>query len=277
VARIVPGYFETMGIRVVGGRAFTAADKADTKDVAIVNEALARQMGGGNPIGRQIWAPAADGAERAYEIVGLAADAKVQNFLADPEPVVYLAYPQQAYRPGNALVISTVIDPADAAPRVTRWLRDFEPHLAIVNVLPYTEVARGFTYPQRMNAELFSALALLGLALAAAGIFSVMSLMVTQRTREIGVRMAIGARRADIRRLVLGRSLLPVGLGLAVGVAASAAATGVTRSLLVGVEPTDPVTFAAGTTVLLAAALLASYLPARRAATVDPIVALRQD
>jgi len=277
VSRVVPGFFETMGIRVVRGRAFTVADRAGSKNVAIVNEALARQMGGGNPVGRQIWAPAADGADEAYEIVGLVADARVQNFLADPEPVVYFAYPQQGYTPGNALVIATRIDPADAVPRVTRWLRDYEPHLAIVNVLPYTEVARGFTYPQRMNAELFSALALLGLALAAAGIFSVLSLMVTERTREIGVRMAIGARRADIRRLVLGRSLVPVGLGLVVGVAAAAAATGVTRSLLVGVEPTDPVTFAAGTLVLVAAALLASYLPARRATSVDPIVALRQD
>jgi len=277
VSRVVPGFFETMGIRVVRGRAFTVADRAGTKNVAIVNEALARQMGGGDPVGRQIWAPAADGTEQAYEIVGLVADARVQNFLADPEPVVYFAYPQQGYTPGNALVIATRIDPADAVPRVTRWLRDYEPHLAIVNVLPYTEVARGFTYAQRMNAELFSALALLGLALAAAGIFSVMSLMVTQRTREIGIRMAIGARRADIRRLVVGRSLAPVGLGIAAGVAASTAATGLTRSLLVGVEPTDPLTFAAGTLVLVAAALLASYLPARRATSVDPIVALRQD
>jgi len=278
ISKVIPGFFDTLEIRVLRGRTFTAADTAGTRDVAIVNATLARRyLGDGDPIGRRIWWPSGDGTERAFEIVGVVADAKVQDFLADPEPTVYFAYPQHSYTPGNAVVVSARIDPADAAPRMYRWLRDYEPHLAIVNVVPYAEVARGFTYAQRMNAELFSALALLGLVLAAAGIFSVMSLMVTQRTREIGIRMAVGAGRADIRRLVIGRTLVPVGLGMVAGVAASAAATGVMRSLLIGVEPTDPVTFAAGTLVLLVAALAAAYVPARRAATVDPIVALRHD
>jgi ABC-type antimicrobial peptide transport system permease subunit len=149
--------------------------------------------------------------------------------------------------------------------------------LAIVNVLTYNEIVRGFLYTQRMNAELFAALAVLGLALAAVGIFSVMSLAVSRRTREIGIRMAIGAQRANINRMMLGRALIPVLLGLALGLIGSLAATGLVQSLLYGVEPTDPVTLLAGGAVLVIAALSAAYLPARRATMIDPVSALRRE
>ncbi|KPK78231.1 MAG: hypothetical protein AMS25_16420, partial [Gemmatimonas sp. SM23_52] len=121
------------------------------------------------------------------------------------------------------------------------------------------------------------ALAFLGLALATVGIFSVMSLAVSRRTREIGIRMSVGAERGDISRLVIGQALAPVVLGLGVGLAVSFAVTGLVRSLLYGVEPTDPLALVAGTGVLLVAALSAAYLPARRAATVDPVTALRHE
>jgi ABC-type antimicrobial peptide transport system permease subunit len=160
-------------------------------------------------------------------------------------------------------------------PQLYRWLREYEPHIAIVNVLPYSEVVRGFLYTQRMNAEMFSALAFLGLVLAAVGIFSVLSLTVSRRTREIGIRMAMGARRGRIARMVVGRALGMVGLGLVVGLSASFAVSGLVRSLLRGVEPTDPLSIAAGVAVLLAAASLAAYLPALRATTVEPVTALR--
>jgi ABC-type antimicrobial peptide transport system permease subunit len=128
-----------------------------------------------------------------------------------------------------------------------------------------------------MNAELFSALAFLGLALAAVGIFSVVSLAVSRRTREIGIRTAIGARRGDLRRMIIARAMTPVTLGLAAGLAASFAASGLVRSLLFGVQPHDPLALAAGAGLLLLVALSAAYLPARRATRVDPVTALRQE
>jgi putative ABC transport system permease protein len=179
--------------------------------------------------------------------------------------------------PGNTLAIATVVDPEAALPLIERLLRDFDPDLAIYNVLPYRDIVRGALYSQRMNAELFSVVALLGLALAAAGIFSVMNLAVTRRTREIGIRMAIGAHRTDIARLVIGKALTPVALGLAGGLLATLAMTRLVRSLLHGVQATDPLSFTTATGVLVAAALLAAYLPARRAAAVDPLTSLRSE
>jgi putative ABC transport system permease protein len=227
-------------------------------------------------LGRLLWWPDTSGAkDRAYEIVGVVNDARVSDFLTEPGPSVYFANPQQAYASGSALTIATTIDPAAAVPRLYQWLRNFESHIAIVNIVPYTEVVRGFTYAQRMNAQMFSALALLGLILAVVGIFSVMSLAVTQRTREIGVRMAIGARRADIRGMVVRRVVAPVLLGLAAGLAISWALAGLVKSLLFGVAATDPLSIAAAAVIFLVVALLAALLPAQRAASVDPMRSLR--
>ncbi len=278
-SKVIPGFFEALGIDVLRGRGFTAGDTVGAPDVALVNESLAQRFFPGDvPLGRRIWWPGrGDAADRMFEIVGVVRDTKTQDFLAEPEPTVYFSYPQHGYPTGSALLVSTAGDPAAAVPVLHRWLRDFEPHLAIVNVVPYTEVVRGFLYTQRMNAEMFSALALLGLGLAAIGIFGVMSLAVSRRTREIGIRMAIGAQRGDVGRLIIRRALVPVVLGLSVGLAASFAATGLVRGLLYGVEPNDPLTLAAGTAVLVVAALTAAYLPARRAATVDPMTALRSE
>ncbi|UCF21325.1 MAG: ABC transporter permease, partial [Gemmatimonadota bacterium] len=278
-SKVIPGFFDALGIEVLRGRGFQAGDTIGAPEVAVVNERLAQRFFPGElPLGRRIWWPGRAGAaDRQFEIVGVVRDTKTQDFLADPEPTVYFSYPQHGYPTGSALLVSTAGDPAAAVPVLHRWLRDFEPHLAIVNVVPYTEVVRGFLYTQRMNAEMFSALALLGLGLAAVGIFGVMSLAVSRRTREIGVRMAIGAQRGDIGRLIVSRAMVPVTLGLGVGLAASIAATGLVRGLLYGVEPNDPLTLAAGTGVLVLAALSAAYLPARRAATVDPMTALRSE
>jgi predicted permease len=276
---LIPGFFEALEIDVVQGRSFAAGDTTGARDVAMINEALAsRYFQSVEPVGRRIWRPRGnDQEDRAYEIIGVVSDTKTRDFFADPEPTVYFSYPQHAYPTGSALMVATRSDPASLVPQLNRWLRDFEPHLAIVNVVPYNEVVAGFLYTQRMNAEMFSVLAILALSLAAVGIFSVMSLAVSRRTREIGIRMSIGAERLDIGRLVVKRALSPVVLGLVVGLAVSFAMTGLVRSLLFGVEPTDPVSLAAGAGVLVLAALSAAYLPARRAATVDPVEALRAE
>jgi len=276
---VVPGFFDALGIDVLRGRAFTDRDEAGAPEVAVVNEALARRyFGDDEAVGHHIWQPGSDGApERPVEIVGVVADTRTRDLLTPPEPTVYFSYPQRGYPSGSALIVSVTGDPALAAPRIRRWLRDYEPHLAILNVLPYTQLVRGVLFSQRMNAEMFSGLAALGLALAVAGVFGVVALAVRRRTREIGVRMAIGARGPQIVRAIVRRALLPVGLGVGGGLAVALALAGLVRSLLFGVEPADPVALGGGIAVLLVAAVLASWLPARRAARVDPSQTLRHE
>ncbi|MGB5173731.1 MAG: ADOP family duplicated permease [Thermoanaerobaculia bacterium] len=278
-SKVVPGFFDTLQVEVLGGRSFLDTDTADAPDVAVINEELARRFfAGREAVGGRLWQPDPETeTEREFEIVGVVRNAKPEDFIAEPPAVVYFPYAQQRYPTGSALLVSTNLDPTSAVPILYQWLRDFEPFLAIVNVLPYSEVVQGFLYTQRMNAEMFSALAFLGLALAAIGIFSVVSLAVSRRRREIGVRMALGARRSDIGGLILHRALTPVILGLGLGLVVSLWVTRLVRGLLYGVEPADPVSLAGGAVVLVMAALLAAYFPTHRAATVDPVAALRNE
>jgi predicted permease len=276
-SKVIPGFFEALGIEVVRGRNFSPTDTTGAIDVAMINESLAaRFFATDEPVGRRVsWPSGGSGADREFEIIGVVRDTKTRDFFADPEPTVYFSYPQHGYPTGSALLVAVHGDPRESVGRLQRWLREYEPHLAIVNVIPYRDVVRGFLYTQRMNAELFTVLAVLGLGLAAVGVFSVMSLAVSRRTREIGIRMSIGAQRGDVGRMVVRRALTPVLIGLAIGLAASFAATGLVQSLLFGVEPTDPLSLAAGAGVLAVVAVLAAYLPARRATRVDPVAALR--
>jgi putative ABC transport system permease protein len=278
-SKVLPGFFEALGIEVLEGRSFVRLDTPDSRDVAIVNRKLAQRFfEGRNPVGRRLWWPDTEGGtNRRFEIVGVVSDTKTEDFFTEPPPTVYFSYPQHDYPTGSALIVSTINDPAASVPHLYRWLREYEPHLAIVNVVPYTDVVRGFLYTYRMNAEMFSVLAFVGLMLSSVGIFSVVNLMVSRRTREIGLRMAIGAEPGDIGRLIVGRAFVSVVLGLVLGLVVSLLLTALVRSLLFGVEPTDPLTFTVGTGILVAAALLAAYLPARRAASVDPIKALRHE
>ncbi len=275
---VLPGFFETLDIEMVAGRRFTTEDTAEVAGVAIVNEALARRFFEDAPaVGRRVWWPTEDAPDRTFRIVGVARDSKSRDFLAAPEPIVYFPKPQLRYRTGSTLLIATRGDPTSTVPDLYQWLRDFEPHLAIVNVIPYSEVVDGLLYTQRMNAELFSALAFLGLLMATVGLFSVMSLAASRRTREIAIRMAVGAKRWDIGRLMLGQALVPVAAGVGLGLGASLAMTGMVASLLYGIEPGDPITLLGGAALLVASALLAAYVPTRRAATLDPVIALRHD
>ena len=274
--RVFPGYFDSLGVELREGRPFRRVDGPEAPDVAVVNQTLARRFfGGASPLGRRITWP--EMGERSFEIVGVVADTKTEDFLAEPPPTVYFAYPQFDLGTTSALTISVPGDPHLAVPRLHRWLRDYESYLAIVNVVTYRDVVRGHLYSQRMNAEMFSAVAFLGLALSVVGIWSVVSLAVGRGKREIAVRMAVGARRVDISRLVLRRALGSVALGLGAGLALSYALAELVRGLLFGVEPTDPATLATGVGLLVLSTLAAAYLPARRAATTDPTVSLRQE
>jgi putative ABC transport system permease protein len=274
----IPGYFATLGMSVLRGRDFSDADSLGAPDVAVLNEAAAdRFFTDGKAVGRQLHQVADDGPGRTFEVVGVVNDARLRDYLSRPEPVVYFTNRQQHYASGRGIAVAVNIDPATAVPRLYQWLRAYESHVAIVNLIAYNDVVRGLTYVQRMNAQLFSALAVLGLILAAVGVFSVMSLSVSERTREIGVRLAVGARGGDIGRLVVARVLSSIVLGLAVGVGVSLALSELLRSLVFGVTTTDPVSIAGAGAVLLVSALLAAWLPARRAAAVDPIRSLKAE
>jgi predicted permease len=277
VAQVVPGFFEKVGIPLRQGRSFEPFDDVDAPLVVVLNETAARlYFEGENPVGRRVSQDRGEGEPPAsFEVVGVVGDARVTNLLGDPEPVVYLSYPQHYYTPGNALLLSVSVNPRAAANLLQQELRAVDPMLALVNALPYSEVVAGFTYPQRMNVELFTLLAMSGLILAAVGIFAVLSLAVGERTREIGIRLTIGAPKLDIVRAVAGRAALAVGLGTAAGLVLSVAASSLVQGLLMGVEAVDPPSMAVGTLVLLAAAALATWLPTLRALRVDAATSLR--
>jgi len=282
-----PGFSETVGLDLVRGRALPQWDTNDSARVVLVTEAFAaRFFPEGDPVGRMLWwsgsgpAPAVrnfGAEERSLEIVGVVRDSRTRNVLTEPEPLIYFAYLQHDWTPHNMVVVNTTIDPAVAAPRLERELRDFHAELTLVNTEPYDRLVSGFLSNERMNAELFTVVALIGLVLAAAGIYSVTNLAVTQRQGEIGIRMAVGAHRREIARLVITHSMGAVLLGLGIGLVCAFGVTRLVRGLLFGVGSTDPATFAVGVLVLLAAAMVAAYLPLRRAVRVDPTTLLRDD
>jgi putative ABC transport system permease protein len=278
VSRVHEGFFEKLGIEVVEGRAFAPFDSAGATPVAILNRPAAQQFfPEGSALAGRFWIGSGGGEEQLFEVAGVVGDVKVRDFLGPAEPAIYLHYAQQPYPSGSALLVTTQGSPEQSVPLLQRWLRDFEPHLAIVNAITYQDVVQGALYTQRMNAEMFSALAVLGLVLAGVGIFSVVSLSVGRRTREIGIRKAIGATKGEINRLVVRQALGPVLVGLVGGVAAALFVSRLMRSLLFGVEPSDPVGLVAGSMVLLLTATLAAYIPARRASGIDASRALKAD
>jgi putative ABC transport system permease protein len=264
-ARVAPGFFETMGMNLAEGRAFSLGDTLTARDVVVVNRAMAQRLfGEGTILGRQVWLPGGEEQEdRGFEVVGVVEDAKIQDFLADPEPVVYFSYPQHYWTPGNALLLSTHIDPRQAVPLLEAELRAVDPTLA--------------RYTQRMNAELFTLVATMGLVLAAAGLFAVLSLAVGRRIREIGIRLSLGANSTRIVGLVAQEVAGAVSLGVLVGLASSFVVGRMMQSMLFGVGPADPIAVTGGALVLLGVAALAGFLPTRRALVVDPARTLREE
>ena len=270
------GFFEKLGIELLGGRAFLPTDTDGAPPVAILNRpGVARLFPDGGAVGGTLWLPGGDGSDQAYEVVGVVGDVKVRNFLSPAEPTLFLPFAQQSYGSGAAIHVVTRGDPRNSVQLLQRWLRAYEPHLAIVNVIAYPDVVRGAIYSQRMNAEMFSALAVLGLILASVGIFGVVSLSVARRTREIGIRKALGASRGDIDTMVVARAMGPVVIGMGAGLAVALGGSRLLENLLFGVEPSDPVGYLGGSLVLLITAGVAAYLPTRRAARVEPLKALR--
>ncbi len=270
-----PGYFAALGIPLKG-REFTAADGEKSSRVAIISAALAEKFfPGQDPIGRSIVMRSFGDAEQT--IIGVAGDVKTFGLEQDAGFVFYGSTSQYTGWNPMTLVWRAEGDPLASVDTVRAALRSLDVAVPISDVASMETLIDRSLGPRRFNVYLLGAFAAVAMALAAIGLFGVMAYLVSQRTREIGVRLALGATRSEVFRLVLGRGVLLAGLGAAVGVAAAFFLTRVMESLLFAVSRTDPITFVAVPLGLLAIAALACWTPARRAMRVDPVVALRAE
>lgn len=285
--RVTPGFFNTIGDKIVMGRAISDLDNANTQLVAVINESFARRFfSKENPIGQHFGSVLEKNA-RMYEIVGVASDV---DFADGPEPMYFLPEaqstrfddPEMEEREVASHYLYNVLiwapgNPPDLGVLVKRTLASAEPNLLMHGVRSYSEVIHANLAQQNMTATLTWLFGAIGLVLGAVGLYGVTAYDVEQRTSEIGVRMALGADRGDVLRMVLGQGLRLAMAGVALGLVASFGITGLIRAQLYGVTPTDPFILSAVAILLIAVALFACWIPARRATRVDPIVALRKE
>jgi putative ABC transport system permease protein len=271
-----PDYFRTMGISITRGRGFTEQDKAGATPVVVVNETLARQhWPGQNPIGKRIRFYGPLDKAPWMEVVGVIADVK-HDLTIPVEPEYYLPHAQDPWT-GMVLVARTSVDPASLAGALRQQVWSIDKDQPVFDVRTMQEVKSGSVALYSFSSVMLGIFASVALVLAAIGIYGVMAFAVTQRTQEIGIRMALGARTADVLKLVVKHGMKLALLGIVIGLAGSWALTRFIEKLLVGVQPTDPLTFSVVSLCLLVAAFIACYLPARRATKVDPLVALRYE
>ncbi len=271
--RATPEFFRALSIPVIRGRAFTAEDREGAVRVAAINQTMARKhFLGEDPLGRRLSTNGQDW----YTIVGIVGDTRQEGVSREPYAQMYFPYAQGPRR-GMYVIVRTAGDPLAAIGTLRQTVKSLDPEIPLADIASARQLIDRSIAQPRVNAALLAVFAAVALALAAVGIYGVLSYAVAQRTREIGVRMALGARPADVLRLVVQQGMLPVVMGLGLGLVGALGATRVMRRLLFGVEPVDPVTFVAIAVVLTGVALLATVIPARRAARVDPMVALRTD
>jgi predicted permease len=272
---VTPGYFETMGIPIVEGRPFADTDAAKAQRVAVINQAMAKEFWPGeDPVGRKFKT-----GETAppIEVVGVARDSKYADLFANPTPYFYEPL-AQSYISIQTLQVRSPLPFEILAQEVEGQIHGLAPGLPVFDVQTMNQALDGGGfYTFRLGAYLAAALGLLGLILAAVGVYGVISYTASQRTHEIGIRMALGARPRHIWKIVFGRGLTIVGVGIAFGLTAALTLTRAMASFLYGVSPHDPSTYLSVTMLIAAVALLACYIPARRATKVDPMVALRYE
>ncbi|PYV43019.1 MAG: hypothetical protein DMG06_12190 [Acidobacteria bacterium] len=274
--RVGPHFFETMGIPLVLGRTFGSGDNSQAgPKVALVNQTLARRyFSGQNPIGRRL------GRENTLdtEIVGVVADAKYDELRREISPTVYLPY-LQVMGDGSAVCfeLRTAGNPASLIPAVRRTVEEVDVNLPLFGVTTQTEQIDQSLFQERWIARLSACFGLLALVLAWVGLYGVMSYAVARRTSEIGIRMALGAQPQDVLRLVVRQGMAVTLVGIVIGLGGAMVATRLLASFLFGVRATDPMTFLGAALLMAAVAFLASYIPARRATKVDPMVALRYE
>jgi len=270
-AIISPRYFSTLRLPLVAGRDFTEADDSNSSKVAIVNETFARRFWPGkDPIGRQF---RTGGVSRT--IVGVAKAGKYNQLNESPWCFFYLPYLQEVPDLDLSLCVRTSGDPSAFSGMMRQAIHEIDPGVELLRPVPLSAHSGMVLFPQRMASSLLLLLGSVALMLAAMGVYAVLAYAVGQRTQEFGVRIAMGASSSDVLRLVIGRGMLLAAVGAAVGIAVSLGATRLMSGFLYGVSPVDPVTLVGVPLVLGLVALLACYLPARRATKVDPIVVLR--
>jgi putative ABC transport system permease protein len=271
-----PTYFDTLGIRVIRGRVFDDHDRVGQPKVVVINETAARAFWGNtDAVGKRIGV-GQGGFSDGAEVVGVVADVRYGAVETSVKPDVYLPLLQSA-RSSGLIFVRSHVPPDRLIPSLRQQVRDLDADLPLVDIKTMDDRFGDATWRTRMSAWLLGVYAALALVLAAVGIYGVLSQGVEQRAREIGVRMAVGASRADIFRLILGRALIFAAAGVALGIALALPAMRLLTALLYQVRPGDPIVLATLAAVLLVVALVASYLPARRATRVDPMTALRAE
>jgi predicted permease len=272
------GYFHVLGIPLLRGRLFEARDGMDAPHVAVISQALARaRWPDRDPLGRTIEFGNMDGDPRPLTVVGVVGDVREDSLEAPPRPTVYVSYRQRPVKTASVDVVMGVkTDPAAVLAVARSVVRGLDPGVP-PSLSTFNRVFAASLQIRRFNLILIGVFAGTALLLALLGIYGVMGYVVARRTHEVGIRMALGARAGDVLILVLRQSLWAAAGGVAIGAVGAAALTRTMRSLLFGVSVTDPLTFAAVALLLAAAAFVASYLPARRATRVDPLVALRSE
>ena len=271
---VTPTYFQAMGIPLLKGRLLNERDVKESR-VLLINDTLAkRYFPNVDPVGKQIeisW----DGSG-PDEIVGIVGDIREGALNKEPEPAIYWSHPREPYS-GMALVVRTSGDASRVAGAVQKEIRAIDPEQPIADVRTMEQVVAKSIARPRFNTLLLSIFAAVALVLASVGLYGVMNYSATQRTHEVGIRMALGATRADIMKLVVGNGMLLTMIGIAIGVVASIGLTRVMQSFLFGVGATDLVTFVGVSALLIFVALVANYIPARKATRVNPVIALRYE
>jgi predicted permease len=270
---VTPGYFRTVGLPMVGGRDLAESDRANAGPVAVINEVMAQRMfAGRSPIGERFllqWPPA-----KIVEVVGVVRDGRFRNYRSPMEPTVYVPLAQR-YQPVMTLEVRTAANAGPMLPAIRRELAAIDKTVPLTRTRTVKAHFDAALARERLTASLLSVAGGLALLLAAVGLYGILSYMVAVRTRELGIRMALGAPPSRIVRVVLARLLVLVAIGLAAGTIGARILAPLGRRLLFGVEPTDPFSVVTAAVILIVTAALALWLPARRASRIDPVIALR--
>ena len=279
VTRIIsPGYFDTMSIPLLKGRALTDQDTDDSPNVVVVSENMARRYWPGEEaVGKRIAVGKVKSPEDWIQVVGVVKDVRQFELNADPKPQMYLTHRQYGFFDAQDLVVKTDVDPASLASAVRKAVGEIDKDQPVSNIRTMETILADSIARQRFSMLLLAIFASVALVLAAVGIYGVMSYSVAQRTHEIGIRMALGAQTSAVLKLALGYGFKLVLAGIAIGFIAALVLTRVMSTLLFGVTATDPTTFALISLLLIGVAAIASYIPARRATRVNPIIALRYE
>ena len=272
VGDVDASYFDVLKIPLIEGRGFADSDDERAPRVAVINQAFARRFWPAGALGRTFHR-----GNEVVTVVGVARDAKYSSLSEELRPFVYYAFRQTGAKYHAELLVRTSGDPARLAPAIRTAVQHFDPNLPAPAVTTLSATTGGVLLPQRVAALVTAVLGVVGLLLAAVGLYGIVAYLVGQRTREIGVRLALGANNLDVLRMVVGEGMRPVAIGMALGLLLALGATRLLMSFLFGVNPLDAFSFVGGAAILTTVALMASYLPARRAAGMDPVRALRAE